>query len=128
MKLHLASAGPLNTVTAYGDGFIEITKVRHTQSLIVFPEGDVVPWPVEVERSLEIADFSAVLAYAPEILVLGTGARQRFPHGRVAAALAAKRIGVEAMDTQAACRTYNILVAEGRKVAAALILDPSSHS
>ena len=68
-------------------------------------------------------DFHPVLDLNLEILLLGTGARQRFPHPRLTRALAAKRIGVEVMDLQAACRTYNILVAEERKVAAALLFE-----
>jgi uncharacterized protein len=65
--------------------------------------------------------FDAVLAAEPEVVLLGTGARQRFAHPRLTAALIARRIGVESMDTGAACRTYNILMTEGRKVLAALL-------
>ena len=67
------------------------------------------------------ADFEQILALRPEVVLLGTGARQRFAHPRLYASLSAARIGLEMMDTGAACRTYNILMAEGRKVLAALI-------
>jgi uncharacterized protein len=64
-----------------------------------------------------------LLADRPEVVLLGTGTRQRFPHPRLSASLAAARVGFEVMDTQAACRTYNILVAEGRRALAVLLLD-----
>ena len=67
------------------------------------------------------ADFEAMLALTPEVVLLGTGSRQRFAHPRLHACLSAARIGLECMDTGAACRTYNILMAEGRRVLAALI-------
>ena len=68
-------------------------------------------------------DFAQIDAIDPDVVILGTGARQRFIHPRLIAALTARRVGVETMDNPAACRTYNILMAEGRRVALALILD-----
>ena len=65
-------------------------------------------------------DFARLLDYEPEIVLLGTGDVQRFPHPRLLAPLGEAHVGIEAMDTSAACRTFNILVAEGRRVAAAL--------
>ena len=70
--------------------------------------------------ALTARDFAQLLSHRPEIVLLGTGATQRLPHPRLLAALHEARVGVEAMDTRAACRTFNILVAEGRRVAAAL--------
>lgn len=124
MKLH-ASQQPnaLNTVTAYGPGYIEINLVRHTDSLLVLPEGEVMPWPVRRFEDLAPEHFEALLAHAPEVVLLGTGERLRFPHPRLTAALSRRHIGVDAMDLQAACRTYNILMAEGRKVAAILLIE-----
>jgi len=87
----------------------------------VRPEGEILPWAPASFEALTAADFEALLAQRPELIVLGTGDRQRFPHPRLVAALTSERIGVEAMDTRAACRTYNILMSEGRKVLAALL-------
>ncbi|CAG9180721.1 Mth938-like domain-containing protein [Cupriavidus respiraculi] len=123
MKLHADQPNALNTVTAYGPGYIEINMVRYTDSVLVMPEGEVQPWPVRRFEDLAAEHFEALLAQAPEVVLLGTGDRLRFPHPRLTAALSRKHIGVDAMDLQAACRTYNILMAEGRKVAAVLLVE-----
>jgi len=120
VKLHASAPSALNTFSGYGDGFVVVNGQRHEANLIVTPER-LLPWNAASFDALTEADFEALLALNPEILLLGTGPKQRFPHPRLTRALAAKRIGVEAMDLQAACRTYNILVAEERKVAAALL-------
>jgi uncharacterized protein len=121
LKLHADTPTALNSVTAYGPGFVEINKVHHTTNLIVTPE-QVEPWPVADFDSLAIGDFERLLALRSEVVLLGTGVRQRFPHPRLLRPLTDARVGLEVMDTQAACRTYNILMAEGRKVAAALLV------
>ncbi|MGF6771313.1 uncharacterized protein P3T18_003792 [Paraburkholderia sp. GAS199] len=123
MKLHQDSSGALNTVTGYGADYVEINLVRHTGSILVMPETPVVPWPVSSFEDLSAEHFAMLIDAAPEVVVFGSGERLRFPHPRLTAALAAKRIGVETMDFKAACRTYNILMAEGRKVAAALLIE-----
>ena len=97
-----------------------VNGVRHSSSLIVLPER-LLPWEAASFDALTEADFEVFLGMKLEILLLGTGARQRFPHPRLTQALARGRVGVEAMDLQAACRTYNILMAEERRVAAALL-------
>jgi uncharacterized protein len=81
----------------------------------------VLDWRAASFEALTEADFAPLLDLGADILLLGTGAKQRFPHPRLTHALAARRIGVEAMDLPAACRTFNILVAEERRVAAALL-------
>ena len=121
MKLHVHRDAALNTVTAYGEGWLEINAVRHGHALLVRPEAPVAAWPPARFEDLEPAHFEAIAAHAPEVVLLGTGATQRFVHPRLVAALTARRIGVEPMDTGAACRTYNILMSEGRKVLAALL-------
>jgi len=121
LKLHADRLGHLNTVTAYGTGFVEVNKVRHSGSLIVTPALPVTPWSASSFEALCADDLAALLALEPEVVLLGTGARQRFPHPRLTRALTDARIGVEVMDTPAACRTYNILMAEGRRVVAALL-------
>jgi uncharacterized protein len=123
LKLHQDPRTSLNTVTAYGPGFIEINAVRFTGSLIFSPEHAASAWTPRSFEALAESDFEALLALEPEIVLLGTGSRQRFPRPALYAALTRARIGVEAMDTAAACRTYNILTAEGRRVAAAVLQD-----
>jgi len=97
-----------------------VNGVRHEASVIVLPER-IEPWTVADFASLTEAHFAALAALAPEVVLLGTGNRLRFPHPRLTAALARARIGLEVMDVQAACRTFNILAAEERQVAAALL-------
>jgi uncharacterized protein len=123
LKLHADSPTAFNTVTAYGSGFIEINKVRHTRSVLLMPEQPVETWDVAGFDALTPADFARLRAHAPELVLLGTGERQRFPGPHLTRALTEARIGCEAMDTRAACRTYNILMGEGRKVLAAILLD-----
>jgi len=120
VKLHASAPSALNAFTAYGEGYVVVNSQRHETNLIVLPE-KVLPWDVAGFADLKESDFQLFMDMNLEILLLGTGPTQRFPHPRLTQALAAKRVGVEAMDLQAACRTYNILVAEERRVAAALL-------
>ncbi len=92
-------------------------------SFIIAPDRVVEDWPVRSIADLDQASVDAVLALEPELVIFGTGARQRFPPAALQAALMARRIGIEIMDNAAACRTYNLLAAEGRRVVAALILE-----
>ncbi|TAK92072.1 MAG: hypothetical protein EPO06_02340 [Burkholderiaceae bacterium] len=123
MKLHASNLSHLNTVTALAAEYVDINRVRYGHSIIVAPEGPVQSWPVSDFAQLSADDFANLLPLQPEIVLLGTGSTQRFVHPRLTQALQQQRIGVESMDTAAACRTYNILMAEGRKVVAALIID-----
>jgi uncharacterized protein len=123
MKLHSTPTQHYQTVTAYDDTGVELNAVRFDHSLIVLPETAPVAWRVTSFDSLTIENFAELDAISPDVVILGTGKRQRFIHPRLITALTARRIGVECMDNQAACRTYNILMAEGRKVALALIFD-----
>jgi uncharacterized protein len=122
VKLHASSPTALNTFTGYGEGFVMLNGRRHERAVIVLPER-VVDWPVAGFEALAEAHFEAIAALGPEVVLLGTGARLRFPHPRLTAPLARARIGLEVMDVQAACRTYNILMAEARVVAAALVFE-----
>jgi uncharacterized protein len=123
LKLHAEAVTSLNTVTAYGPGFVEINQVRHQGNLILVPDQAVAAWSAVSFETLRNEDFDALLELRPEVVLLGTGARQRFPHPRLTHNLAAQRIGVEVMDTAAACRTYNILMNEGRRVVAVVLQD-----
>ncbi|KAF1054844.1 MAG: hypothetical protein GAK41_00509 [Burkholderia gladioli] len=127
MKLHQDPSDALNTVTVYGPDYVEINLQRHESSVLVLPTAPVAPWPVEAFDALTAEHFAMLLDPAPEVVIFGSGARLRFPHPRLTAALAARRIGVETMDFQAACRTYNILMSEGRKVAAALLIERAAQ-
>ena len=120
MKLHASAPTALNTFSGYGEGFVMVNGERHESNLIVLPER-MLPWTAASFAALTETDFQVFLELNLEILLLGTGTKQRFPEPRLTQALAAKRIGVEVMDLQAACRTYNILMAEERRVAAALL-------
>jgi uncharacterized protein len=120
VKLHASAAGAANTVTAYGDDYVTVNGEQRKSSVVVTAQG-VEPWPPESFDALSAADFERLAGLGVEIVLLGTGPRQRFPHPRLTAPLAQARVGLEVMDTKAACRTYNILVAEARRVALALV-------
>ncbi len=122
MKLHSTPTQQYQTVTGYENEWIEINAIRFSHSLIVLPEAPPVRWEVSAFEALQERDFEPIQALSPDLLILGTGQRQRFVAPRLIASLLDRRIGVECMDNRAACRTYNILMAEGRKVALAVIL------
>jgi uncharacterized protein len=122
MKLQLDRPEGLNTVTAYGDDYVSVNGVRHRCNLLVLPERLVVDWSSATSATLAAADFDLLAALDAEIVLLGTGKQLRFPPPNLLQPLIAARKGLEVMDVQAACRTYNILLGEGRKVAAALLL------
>ncbi len=103
----------------------EATRIRQevlTRSLVITPEHLDRDWPPQAYDDLESAHFEAVAALEPEVVLLGTGARLRWPDPTIIAPLMQAGIGFEVMDTAAACRTYNILMADGRRVAAALMM------
>ena len=122
MKLHSSSTQQYQTVTGYFEGGVEINALPFDYSLTVMPEQAPQPWAVARFEDLTAEHFEAIAAQAPDVVILGTGERQRFIHPRLITSLSSMRIGVECMDNQAACRTYNILMGEGRKVTLALIL------
>jgi uncharacterized protein len=121
MKLHLTSVSGVNLFTGYGEGYVMINQQRHQQNLVVLRDRLLTDWQPAGFDALVAAHFAQLAELAPEIVLLGTGARARFPRPELTRALIEARIGIEVMDIQAACRTYNFLVAEERKVAAALL-------
>ncbi len=123
MKLHNTSTQQYQTVTSYEENGVEINLIPFSTSLVVLPEIAPAAWSVSSFDALTIENFEQINTISPDVVILGTGTRQRFVHPRLIAPLTARRIGVECMDNQAACRTYNILMAEGRKVALALIFE-----
>jgi uncharacterized protein len=123
MKLHQSDTQKYQTITGYDETGVEINAERYNFSLVVLPEMAPRAWNAPTFEALTVEHFDLIGADDPDVVILGTGARQRFIHPRLTAALTLRRIGVECMDSQAACRTYNILMGEGRKVALALIID-----
>ena len=126
MKLHSDSTQQYQTVTGYDASGVEINAQRFNHSLLVMPETPPRAWDVIRFEDLQAAHFEQIAADAPDVVILGTGERQRFVHPRLIQALSAQHIGVESMDSQAACRTYNVLMGEGRKVTLALIIDAAA--
>jgi uncharacterized protein len=122
MKLHSTQTQQYQTITGYENDWVEINAQRFDHSFIVLPETPPQLWKVNAFDLLQPSDFDQLLEMTPDLVILGTGLQQRFASARLTANLMALRIGVECMDNQAACRTYNILMAEGRKVALAVIL------
>lgn len=127
MKLHQSDTQKYQTITGYDQTGVEINAERYNYSLVVLPEMAPRAWDAPTFESLTVEHFDVIGADDPDVVILGTGARQRFIHPRLTAALTLRRIGVECMDSQAACRTYNILMGEGRKVALALIIDTAEQ-
>ena len=110
------------SIRDYGSGWITVNDQNIRRSVIITPERLVLDWPPQTFAELDETYLAMILTLEPEIVLLGTGRRQQFPHPRLTQALLAQGIGVEVMDTAAACRTYNVIMLEGRRVAAALLL------
>jgi uncharacterized protein len=113
----------VNVVTAYTSASITVNAQPWNGSVIVPFQGEIQAWPCARFDELTEAHFEPLLALDPELLIVGSGRQHRFVMPGLVRALIAKGIGVECMDTQAACRTYNILAGESRRVVAALLLD-----
>lgn len=123
MKLHTTSSDGLNLFTAYGDDHVAVNHQKYEKNLLVLPEKLLENWSTATIGTLSEADMQQLLVLDVEVILLGTGKRLRFPPPSLMHPFAASGIGLEIMDLQAACRTYNILATEGRKVAAALLFD-----
>ncbi|MBV1775209.1 Mth938-like domain-containing protein [Burkholderiaceae bacterium DAT-1] len=122
MKLHANQVSALNVFTGYATDSVTINLVKHSGSLIVMPQS-IETWRPATFADLQADDFAALLAYQPEMVLLGTGSRLQFPHPRLTAPLLEAGIGVDAMDISAMCRTFNVLVGEDRRVLAAVLFD-----
>ena len=110
-------------IRGYAPGEIRINEVRYTQSLIITPNQLDLTWQPKDHTRLELTDLMPVLPFEPEVILLGSGQRLRFPDQEIVRFFYARHIGLEVMDTAAACRTYNILMVEGRTVAGMLIVE-----
>jgi uncharacterized protein len=113
------------TISAHGPGWIGVAGEKITHSVIIGSRGQRIEWARRYE-DLGPEHFVTLAQLGVEVVIFGSGPRIRFPKPAWLAPLASKRIGLETMDTAAACRTYNILAQEGRDVAVALLLDPVS--
>ena len=122
MKFEREQAEGRNLFTGYGEGYVEVNGKRHSTSLLVGGERLVTDWPASSIGELLADHLAAIVEIKPEIVLLGTGKTFQFAEPRLLAPLYSAGIGVEVMDTAAACRTYNILLGEGRNVLAALIV------
>jgi len=124
LKLQSDPHSGANTITGYGDGYVEINQTPYAHAVLLSSDGAISAWPVESFDSLKASDFDPMITLKPELILIGTGSRQRFPKPELLKSLISAKIGFEIMDSQAACRTYNILVGEGRQVLLALIVEP----
>ena len=122
VKFHLSAAAG-NVVTGLGPGWIRIGAVECRQNVVLSSDAIATGWAASGFDGLSDDDFAQLLARKPEVVLFGTGATIRFPHPRLTRPLTEAGVGVEVMDTPAACRTFNILAAEGRSVVAALLLE-----
>jgi len=123
MRMHFEDETAPTRITSYGAGFVSVNEERHTSSVILLPHRVHPGWRPRSANDLLAEDIDALLAGRPEIVLLGTGLKQCFPAGPILEPAYDKRIGIEIMDTMAACRTFNVLAAENRHVVAGLILE-----
>lgn len=122
MKLNLETGSATHRIRAYDPGSVTVNDTRYTEPLVVMPEALVHPWAPPALTDMTVADLETLTDAGCEIILLGTGRWQRFPAARLIADMAHRGVGLEVMDTAAACRTYNVLMAEDRRVAAALMM------
>lgn len=125
MKLH-ADRPNSQTIQAYGDGWIAVNGEKIWRSVLLSSAGDRADWPCERFDDLQADHFDRLHAYQPEVVIFGSGRKLRFVHPSLHATLMSQRVGVETMDTLAACRTFNILAQEGRRVVAALLMESTA--
>ena len=113
----------VQSVSGYGPGWVGIAAEKVTASVVIGSRGQRFAWDCSRFEDLTAAHFSRLADLGPELVIFGSGQRIRFAQPQWLAALYARRIGIETMDTQAACRTYNILAGEGRDVLLAVLLE-----
>jgi uncharacterized protein len=124
MKFQPDTLDGVNVITRQESARVWVGHTPYAHSLLVPWQGDVQAWPVARLEDLTAAHFDALADLRPEVVIFGSGGRLRFAPPALLRHLMAQRIGVETMDTPAACRTYNVLAAEGRMVLAALLIEP----
>ncbi len=126
MKFQPDHLDGVNAVSKLETGRIWVHASPFDSSVLVPWRGEVQPWPARQAGDLQASHFEAIVAFGPELVIFGSGPTHRFVSPALYRALIERRIGIETMDTAAACRTFNVLVHEGRKVLGALLLDPAA--
>ena len=111
-----------NQITAYEAGSITINETSYTNSIIVTPEAIISPWELQDIADLSKEKLHQILELEPHVVILGTGEKQQFPKAELLAYFGTRGIGLEVMNNGAACRTYNVLMSEDRKVVLALLI------
>ena len=124
MKFQPDGLAGTNTVSRHEPGAVWVNGTRWSQSILLPWRGAVQRWEPKSLGQLTPAHFEAVLALAPALVIFGSGARHHFIPPALYRALIEAHVGLETMDTAAACRTYNVLASEGRSVVAALLVAP----
>ncbi|MBM3360319.1 MAG: hypothetical protein FJY41_02645 [Betaproteobacteria bacterium] len=122
MKFHLIQSENKNLITGYDFNWVEVNQERHQTSLIITPNKLLLEWPVKTIKDIKENSFEAIESLNLEIILLGTGNKQVNLTPRLLEYFSKKNIAVECMSNQSACRTYNILANEERKVILALML------
>ncbi|MEY4883275.1 MAG: hypothetical protein RIS34_1129 [Pseudomonadota bacterium] len=112
----------VQSISGYGPGWIRVDGEQVTHSVVIASTGQRFDWACDAYDSLGAEHFARLAELNPELVIFGSGDRIRFPKPQWLQPLMARRIGLETMDTRAACRTYNILAGEGRNVVVALLL------
>ena len=125
MKLQPDRAIGVNLINACTSEQIVVNGQPWHESILLPAKGDVLPWGATQHGDLSAEHFARIAQASPELVIFGSGPKLRFVNPAFLAALMERRIGIETMDTAAACRTYNVLAAEGRNVMAALLLSPA---
>jgi uncharacterized protein len=113
----------VQAITGYGPGWVGVNGEKITSSCIVASTGERIEWNAARFEDLGGEHFAQLAALKPEVAIFGSGSRIRFPRPAWLKPLVEAQVGLETMDTAAACRTYNILAQEGRRVAVALLLE-----
>ena len=122
MKFHLIQSDNKNLITGYDLNWVEVNQERHHSSLIVTPNQLLLEWPVKSIKDIKENSFEAIESLNVEIILLGTGNIQEHLEPRLLEYFSKKNMAVESMNNQSACRTYNVLANEERKVLLALML------
>ena len=122
MKFQPDHLDGVNAISRLEPGRLWVHQTAFSASVLVPWQGEVLAWPATTTEQLTESHFDAVLALAPELVLFGSGDKLRFIPPRLYRGLIERRIGFETMDTAAACRTFNVLVHEGRKVVGAMLV------
>lgn len=124
MKIHPDTIS-VPSIRSYGTGWVQVGDERLTRSVVIASDGRRFDWQCARFEDLTDEHFEQLAQLQTELVIFGSGTRLRFPSAALTRALIERQIGIESMDTRAACRTYNILAGEGRHVAVALLIETS---